>query len=164
MKVASSTMDQLDGKDMNIAIILSRFNDSIGNRLHNNVVDELQNLNVDESDIRAVRVPGALELPLAAQELAKTRKYDAIIALGVVIRGETFHFELVCQESHRGLMDVSLKTKTPVIFGVITAENEQQAVARAEADQMNKGKEYARAAIEMALLMKQLRSNENDVE
>lgn len=157
-------MDQLDGKDMNIAIILSRFNDSIGNRLHNNVVDELQNLNVDESDIRAVRVPGALELPLAAQELAKTRKYDAIIALGVVIRGETFHFELVCQESHRGLMDVSLKTKTPVIFGVITAENEQQAVARAEADQMNKGKEYARAAIEMALLMKQLRSNENDVE
>lgn len=158
MKTATSTPDNLDGAGLKIGILLSRFNDSIGNTLLENVVKTLTSRGVEESDVKTARVPGALELPLAAQELIAHHHLHAVIALGVIIKGKTYHFELVCQESHRGLMDVSLATKTPLVFGVITANNKEQAIARAEETQMNKGKEYAESAIEMALLMKQLRN------
>lgn len=153
MKIASSTPENLNGNGLKIAIILSRFNDSIGSALMENTVDTLKSHGVDESDISITLVPGALETPLVAQKLAKKKQYDAIIALGVVIRGETYHFELVANESHRGLMNVSLENDIPVIFGLIMADNPDQAIARAEKDQLNKGKEYAESAIEMARLM-----------
>lgn len=163
MKIESSTPDDLNGKGLKIAIVLSRFNDSAGNELLKNTVKELQNLGVEENDIILERVPGALELPFAAQEIAR-QKPDVMIALGVVIRGETYHFELVANESHRGLMNVSLTTGIPVIFGVITANTPDQAIARASKTQLNKGKEYAQSAIEMARLAKKLREPQKKVE
>lgn len=164
MKIESSTPEDLNGKGFKIAIILSRFNDSIGSKLVDNVVETLKSKDVDESDISITLVPGALEIPIVAKQLAQKKQYDVIIALGVIIRGETYHFELVAHESHRGLMDTSLQTDTPIIFGIITAENADQAIARAEKNAMNKGKEYAESALEMARLIKQLRSSQKDVE
>lgn len=154
MKTESSTPENLNGKGLRFAIILSRFNDSIGSKLLDNVVETLESYGIDGSDINVTLVPGALETPLAAQKLSRQKKYDAIIALGVVIRGDTYHFELVCKESHRGLMNVSLQENIPVIFGIITANNIEQAIERVEKNRMNKGKEYAKAAIEMAQIMK----------
>jgi len=154
MKTSSSKPSTLNGKGLRIAIILARYNDTIGGELLKNTHATLIEHGVEESDIKALRVPGALELPLAAQIAAKTKKYHAIIALGVVIKGETAHFEHVCEQSLRGLMDVGLQTGTPVIFGVITALTEAQARDRADADKLNKGREYAETAIEMAGIKK----------
>jgi len=147
-----------DGKGLKISIILSRFNDSLGNTLLENTLVRLKELNVAEENIELTKVPGALELPLTAKLIATKKNPDAIIALGIVVKGETSHYEHVCNESHRGLMNVSLETETPVIFGVITALNEQQAIDRVEKNKMNKGKEYAETAIEMALLKNQLKA------
>ena len=140
----------LNGKNLRIAIILARYNDGIGSVLLKNTHETLLSRGVKESSVKVIRVPGALELPLAAKLAAKKKVFDAIIALGVVIKGETPHFEHVCRESLRGLMDVGLETKTPVIFGVITALNVAQARERADKNKLNKGREYAEAAIEMA--------------
>jgi 6,7-dimethyl-8-ribityllumazine synthase len=150
MKPPSSKPTTLNGKGLRMAIILARYNDSIGEELLKNTHATLIEHGVEESDIKTLRVPGALELPLAAQIAAKEKNYDAIIALGVVIKGETAHFEHVCEQSLRGLMDIGLQTETPVIFGVITAFTEAQARDRADADKLNKGREYAETAIEMA--------------
>jgi 6,7-dimethyl-8-ribityllumazine synthase len=152
MKTASSS-PKLNGKDLRIAIILARYNDSIGMELYENALATLLKHQVQPENIKLIRVPGALELPLAAKLAAKTRKYGAIIALGVVIKGETSHYELVCENSHRGLMDAGLETGTPVIFGVITALNEQQARERADKDKLSKGREYAQSALEMAQIV-----------
>ncbi|MBU0668008.1 6,7-dimethyl-8-ribityllumazine synthase [Patescibacteria group bacterium] len=157
MKIKSSKPENLNGKGLKIAIILSRFNDSIGDRLFENTIKTLKECSVDKVEV--VRVPGALEIPLAAQEVAGKNHYDAIIALGVVIKGETYHFELVCENSHAGILDTSLKTRTPIIFGVITAFTPDQALQRCD-----RGTDYAHSAIEMALLMKELRQNKKDVE
>lgn len=132
-----------------IAIILPRFNDKLGSTLLANTIDELVQLGVKESDIKTYRVPGTLELPFATEKVATSKKFNAIIALGIVIRGETSHFELVTQTAHAGLIDVSLAHGIPVIFGILAVENEKQAVARVEKSKMNKGKEFAQAAIEM---------------
>lgn len=156
MKTASSKPVKLEGKGLRIAIILARYNDGIGGELLKNTCATLVRHGVGESDVKIIRVPGALELPLAAKLAAKTGKFHAIIALGVVIKGDTPHFEHVCRESLRGLMDVGLQTETPVVFGVITALNEQQARDRAEKSKLNKGREYAETAIEMAGLAKSL--------
>ena len=152
MKTSQSHPGKLNGKSLHIAIILSRYNDGIGSKLLKNTHETLITHGVKESDIKIMRVPGALELPLAAKLAAKTKNFDAIIALGVVIKGETPHFEHVCRESLRGLMDAGLETETPVIFGVITALNEKQARERADKNKLNKGREYAEAAIQMAKL------------
>lgn len=159
MKIESSNAENLNAKGLKIAVVLSRFNDSIGGKLHDNATKTLLEHGLEEADITTIRVPGSLELPLASKKAAQTGKFDAIIAIGVVIRGGTIHFELVCNESHRGIMNASLETGIPIIFGVLTAENQEQALERAEATGLNRGKEYAEAAIEMALLMKQLHSN-----
>ena len=164
MKIESSSADNLNAQGLKIAIVLSRFNDSIGGKLHDNASKTLTSHGVAQADITTIRVPGSLELPLACKKAAQTGKFDAIIALGVVIRGGTIHYELVCNESHRGIMNASLETGLPIIFGVLTAENQEQALERAEATGLNRGKEYAQAAIEMALLMKQLHSGKKDVE
>jgi len=150
MKTAQSQPTNLNGKGLRIAIILSRYNDGIGSELLKNTHETLLSHGVKERDIKVLRVPGALELPLAAKLAAKTKNFDAIIALGVVIKGETPHFEHVCRESLRGLMDAGLETEIPVIFGVITALNVAQARERAEKGKLNKGREYAETAIEIA--------------
>jgi 6,7-dimethyl-8-ribityllumazine synthase len=150
MKLSTSNPQNLNGKNLRIAIILARYNDAIGEELLKNTHDTLIEHGVAESNIKTFRVPGALELPLTAKLIAKKKNFDAIIALGVVIKGETAHFEHVCEQSLRGLMDVGLMTETPVIFGVITALNEKQARDRADKDKLNKGREYAETAIEMA--------------
>lgn len=152
MKLHSSQANlyEKSGKYLRIAIILSRFNDSLGNILYQNTLDRLLQLGIYKKNIKLLRVPGALEIPLTAKLLACQKKYDVIIALGVVIKGKTPHFEHVCRETYRGLMNVTLETKTPIIFGVITAINIQQANHRIAKNKLNKGKEFAESAIEIA--------------
>jgi 6,7-dimethyl-8-ribityllumazine synthase len=157
MKISQSKAKKLQGKGLKIAVILSRFNDDIGNELLKNTETTLLKNGVATQNIKVVRVPGALEIPFAAQIVAKRKKYDAIIALGVVIKGATPHFEYVSQECYRGLMEVSLKNEVPIIFGVLTVLNEKQARERTSKNRMNKGEEYALAALEMARFSRNLK-------
>ncbi len=145
------------GKNLKIAIILARYNDHLGSQLLKNTLENLQKQGVQQKNISVVRVPGALEAPLMAEVLAKTKKYQALIALGVVIKGETAHFKHVCAQSYRGLMDVSLKNHLPVIFGILTVLNEKQARERIDKKRMNKGLEYAEAALEMAGILHKMK-------
>ena len=141
----------LDGAGLKLAVVVSRYNAPLCERLLAGALGELASLGVSPADIDTVRVPGALEIPLALQWLAQSGRYDALIALGAVIRGETYHFEIVSNESSRGLMDVQLETGVPVANGILTTENEAQADAR-----ISKGAEAARVAVEMARLHKAL--------
>lgn len=135
-------------KNLKIAIILPRFNDELGSELLENTQKQLTVLGVKSTQV--YRVPGALELPYAALKIAKAKKQSAIIALGIIIRGETKHFDIVAEEAHRGLMKVSLENDIPVIFGILAVENKKQALDRVRSDRMNKGAEFAEAAVEMA--------------
>ena len=141
--------------DCRIAIVMSRYNSFIGERLLAGCLKTLAAAGVDEGQITLTHVPGAFEIPLAAKCLAATRDYDAIIALGAVIRGETAHFDLVCTECARGLTDVALKAQLPVIFGVLTVENTEQALARSDVEN-NKGSECGSAALDMISVLRQL--------
>lgn len=145
----SANTSKTAAKKLRIAILLPRFNDELGSELLANTENQLATLGVEKVDI--YRVPGALELSFAALKIARAKKHHAIIALGIIIRGETKHFDLVAEESHRGLMKVSLEQNIPVIFGVLATENEKQVIDRVRADRMNKGKEFADAAVEMTL-------------
>lgn len=142
----------LDGKKLAIGIVQARFNEGITNALYEACHAELLALGVQEKNIKRVTVPGALEVPIALQALAEQDDFDALIALGCIIRGETYHFELVCNESGAGVTRVSLETHTPIANAILTTENVSQAVARQE----EKGKDAARAAIEMAHLLAQI--------
>ena len=135
-------------------IILSRFNDFIGSKLLDGAIDELRRHGVSEDNIEIVRVPGAFEIPLAALNFAKTGHYNAIITLGAIIRGATSHYDYVGAELSKGIANVSLQTEIPVIFGVLTTENIEQAIERAGTKAGNKGSEAAKTAIELANLMK----------
>ena len=135
-------------------IILSRFNDFIGSKLLDGAIDELRRHGVSEDNIEIVRVPGAFEIPLAALKFAKTGRYNAIITLGAIIRGATSHYDYVGAELSKGIANVSLQTEIPVIFGVLTTENIEQAIERAGTKAGNKGSEAAKTAIEMANLVK----------
>ncbi len=143
---------ELDGRNLRIGIAQSRFNASLTDRLAQACRDELRNMGVEERHIRLVKVPGALELPLALAALAQSDDFDALIALGCVIRGETYHFELVADQSAAGVIRVSLDNDIPVVNAILTVENEAQAWARAEV----KGRDAARVAVEMANLMEDL--------
>ena len=142
----------LSGKGMRVGIVWSRFNEELVRQLLTACDEQLVDLGVAAEDIHVVSVPGALEIPLALQTLAferrglAGRRYDALVALGCVVRGETFHFEIVSTESARGILDVQLETGIPVANGVLTTDNEAQAAERAPV----KGAEAARVAIEMA--------------
>jgi 6,7-dimethyl-8-ribityllumazine synthase len=139
------------------AIVISRFNDFIGNSLLEGAVDELKRVGgVKEEDITVVYVPGAVELPLAAKRLAMKKEHDAIIALGVIIRGGTPHFDLVANESNKGLASVSLDYDIPVAFGVLTTESIEQAIERAGTKMGNKGGEAALGALEMVNVLEQI--------
>ncbi len=136
----------LDGSGLSVAIVQARFNADITGKLAESCLAELAALGVEPDNIRHVTVPGALEVPVALQALADTDEYDALIALGCIIRGETYHFELVANESGAGVSRVSLDTSLPVANAILTVENEAQAWARAE----DKGRDAARVAVEMA--------------
>ena len=140
----------LSGKGLAIGIVMSRFNQDIGEALLAACVAELRRLGVQDEDIDLATVAGALEIPLVLQNMAQSDRYDALIALGAVIRGETYHFEVVANDSSRGILDVQLDTGIPVANGVLTCENEEQAHARTR----EKGSDCARTAIESVNLLR----------
>ena len=142
----------LDGEGMRIGIVRARFNEAVTGALADACLKELAALGVAERDIRQVQVPGALEIPLALKALAESEDFDALIALGCIIRGETYHFELVANESGAGVSRVALDHLLPVANAILTVENEAQAWARAA----DKGRDAARVAVEMAQLMDDL--------
>ena len=146
----------LIGSGKNFAIVASRFNEFIVNKLISGAQDALVRHGVDDNDISLAWVPGAFEIPLTAQKLAKTGKYDAVICLGAVIRGSTSHYDYVCAEVSKGVATVGLATGTPVIFGILTTDNIEQAVERAGTKAGNKGYDAAVSAIEMANLSEKL--------
>ena len=149
---------QLIVGDARFCLVATRFNESIVENLIKGAVDTLTRHGADESQIHLVRVPGAFELPLAVKRVAKSRQYDAIVALATVIRGATPHFDYVCGECAGGLGRVSLETEIPVGFGVLTCDTIEQAIERSGTKAGNKGAEAARAAIEMVSLVRQLES------
>lgn len=138
------------------AIVVSRFNEFITSKLLGAALDGLTRHGVAESDIDTAWVPGAFEIPLVAKKLAASKKYDAIITLGAVIRGSTSHYDYVCNEVAKGVAKVQLDSGVPVIFGVVTTENIEQAIERAGTKAGNKGYDAAISAIEMANLLKGL--------
>jgi 6,7-dimethyl-8-ribityllumazine synthase len=150
-------MPELNGAGLRIAIIGARFNDHIVVPLRDGALRGLERLGVADNDITEAWVPGAFELPLAAQALAQTGKVDAIVCLGTVIRGDTPHFDYVCGEAARGIQDAQLNTGIPVMFGVLTVNTEQQAIDRSGPGIDNKGDEAAVGAVEMALLLKKFK-------
>lgn len=137
----------LDGQDLRIAIVQARFNAAITDMLTKSCLAELEALGVAERHIRLVKVPGALEVPTALQALASSNDWDALIAIGCVIRGETYHFELVANESGAGVTRVALDHEIPIANAILTVENEAQALARARVSEMNKGGGAAEAAL-----------------
>ena len=134
-------------------IIVSRFNEFITSKLLSGAVDELKRHGVKEDNIDIVWCPGAFEIPIVAKRCAKSKKYNAIIALGAVIKGSTSHYDYVCAEVSKGVASVGLETEIPVIFGVLTTDNIEQAVERAGTKAGNKGSDAAKSAIEMASLL-----------
>ncbi len=140
----------------NVAIVVSRFNEEVTSRLLQGATDELKRRDFRAEQITVVWVPGAIEIPLTAQRLAQLGKYDAIITLGAVIRGETSHYDYVCDQVSQGCQLVSLQNDIPVIFGVLTTENEEQAMARAGGAHGNKGADAAVAAVEMVSVLKKI--------
>ena len=143
-------------KDIKIAIVCSRFNEFITSKLLEGCTDGLKRRNVAEKNIDIAWVPGAFEIPLIAFKMAKSGKYDAVICVGAVIRGNTSHYDYVCNEVSKGIASVSLETGVPVLFGVLTTENIEQAIERAGTKAGNKGYDCALSAIEMVNLIKEL--------
>ena len=146
------TADKLDGRKLSIAIVQARFNESVTNALAEACRHELAALGVHEDNIRHVKVPGALEVPCALQALAESDKYDALIALGCIIRGETYHFELVANESGAAVTRLALDYQLPIANAILTTEN----LAQAQARQVDKGRDAARVAVEMANLINEI--------
>ena len=144
----------LNGKDLKIGIVVARFNDFITNKLLGGAIDTLRRHETDEANIDVAWVPGAFEIPLVAKKMAESKKYDAVICLGAVIRGSTSHYDYVCNEVSKGVAQVGLQTGVPTIFGVVTTENIEQAIERAGTKAGNKGADAAMAAMEMASLLK----------
>jgi 6,7-dimethyl-8-ribityllumazine synthase len=147
----------LDGHDLRVAIVVSRFNDMFTERLLQGALDCLSRHGVDEERVQVARVPGAFEIPVCARTLARSGRFDAVVCLGAVIRGATPHFEYVSSQVASGVMQVSLETDVPVLFGVLTTDTLEQAMQRSGSKSGNKGWEAAQAAIETANLLRELR-------
>ncbi len=155
-KKFSEIQGELNAAGLHFAVVVSRFNEFITDRLLSGALDALDRSGAGADSVDVVRVPGALELPIAAQTLAQTGRYNAVICLGTVIRGETTHFEHVSNEASKGVAAASLGTGIPISFGVLTVENLEQAVDRAGLKSGNKGFEAAMTAVEMANLLKKI--------
>ena len=145
-----------NARGLRFGVVVSRFNDFITSNLLTGALDVFSQYGVDEDDLKVLKVPGAFEIPQAAKKLCSTGNFDAIVCLGAVIRGETSHFDYICAEASRGVGQVGLEFNIPVLFGVLTTENLEQADARSGSGSSNKGRETALAAIEMATLYKKL--------
>ena len=155
-------MKTLEGKlvaqDIRVGIVASRFNEFITSKLLGGAMDGLLRHGTKEENIQVAWVPGAFEIPLIASRMAKSGKYDAIIVVGAVIRGSTSHYDYVCNEVSKGIASVSLETGVPVMFGVVTTENIEQAIERAGTKAGNKGYDCALSAIEMVNLIREMES------
>ncbi|HIZ43752.1 MAG TPA: 6,7-dimethyl-8-ribityllumazine synthase [Firmicutes bacterium] len=153
-------MKQFEGKlvsqDIRIGIVASRFNEFITSRLLGGAMDGLKRHGVREEDVHVAWVPGAFEIPLIASKMAESKRYDAVICLGSVIRGSTSHYDYVCSEVSKGIASVSLSSGVPVMFGVLTTENIEQAIERAGSKAGNKGYDCAEGAIEMVNLIREM--------
>lgn len=147
---------QLDGTDLKFGLVVSRFNDFIVRRLVDGCMDALKRNGVSEDDVEAAYVPGSFEIPVVAQKMARSGKYDAVITLGAVIRGATSHFDYVAGQVARGVSTASMETGVPIIFGVITTETIEQAIERAGTRLTNRGFEAGAAAIETVRVMQNL--------
>lgn len=147
---------KLTGKGIKVAIVAARFNEFITSKLIGGAQDILKRHEVEENDISLIWVPGAFEIPLAAKKLAASKKYDAIITLGAVIKGSTPHFDYVCAEVSKGVAHVALDSEVPVIFGVLTTNSIEEAIERAGTKAGNKGADAAMTAIEMVNLLKEI--------
>lgn len=141
---------------MKVGIVASRFNEIIVNKLLGGAIDGLVRHGVEEENITAAWVPGAFEIPVVALKMAQSGKYDAVICVGAVIRGDTSHYDYVCNEVSKGIAQAGMNSGVPVLFGVVTTENIEQAIARAGSKAGNKGYDCALSAIEMVNLMEQL--------
>tara|TARA_B100001765_G_scaffold21793_1_gene12484 strand:- start:43 stop:507 length:465 start_codon:yes stop_codon:yes gene_type:complete len=143
-------------KGLRFGVVVSRFNDFITSNLLVGTLEGFKESGVDKADLKILKVPGAFEIPQAAKKLCSTGSIDAVVCLGAVIRGETSHFDYICAEASRGIGQVGLEFNIPVLFGVLTTENLEQAIARSGSGSSNKGRETALAAVEMATLYKKL--------
>lgn len=146
-------------RKLKFAIVVSQFNRLVTEKLLDGALTRLFELDIEESQIKTVTVPGAVEIPLIAKRLAKTKCYDAIICLGAVIRGETNHYDYVCKQVSFGCQQVALEYEIPVIFGILTTKNKKQALSRAGGDQGNKGVEAVNSAIKMIDSMRETEVN-----
>lgn len=146
----------LNAAGLRFGIVVSRFNDFITSKLLSGALSAFKENGADEENVEVVRVPGAFEIPQAAKKLCSARNFDAILCLGAVIKGETPHFEYISAETSRGINQVGLEFNIPVLFGVLTTNNLDQAVARSGSDSSNKGRETALAAVEMANLYRKI--------
>ena len=146
----------ITAKDMKVGIVVARFNEFITSKLLGGALDALHRHEAKDEDIDVAWVPGAFEIPVVAKKMAESGKYDAVIALGAVIRGSTTHYDYVCNEVSKGVAQVGMQTGVPTIFGVVTTENIEQAVERAGTKAGNKGTDAAMAAMEMANLLKKI--------
>ncbi|MBM7555522.1 6,7-dimethyl-8-ribityllumazine synthase [Halanaerobacter jeridensis] len=146
---------ELVGEGLNFGIVVGRFNEFVSNKLLTGALDALKRHGVAEEDIEVAWVPGAFEIPLAAKKMAKSDKYDAVICLGAVIRGDTPHFDYVCAEASKGVAKIGLDTELPVMFGIITTDTIEQAIERSGTKAGNKGWDAAMSALEMANLMEE---------
>ncbi len=159
-KMMNPNINVIEGKlvadGIKVGIVASRFNEFIVSKLIGGALDGLLRHDVKEEDITLAWVPGAFELPLAAQKMAKSGKYDAVICLGAVIRGATSHYDLVCNEAAKGIAQVGLQTGVPIMFGVVTTENIEQAIERAGTKAGNKGYDCALSVLETVNLLKSL--------
>ena len=147
---------ELNAKGLKFGVVLSRFNDFISQRLLDGCLDALGRHGADDKAVTIAKVPGSFEIPLAAHRMAESGKYDAVICLGALIRGATPHFEYLSAEVTKGIAQASLANNVPVVFGVITTDNLEQAIERAGSKSGNKGFDAAMAAIEMARLLKKI--------
>ena len=147
---------KLVAKDMKIGIVVARFNEFITSKLLGGAMDGLIRHNVSEENIDVAWVPGAFEIPLIASKMAALKKYDAVLCLGAVIRGSTSHYDYVCNEVSKGIASISLESGIPVMFGVITTENIEQAIERAGTKAGNKGFDCAVSAVEMVNLIREI--------
>jgi 6,7-dimethyl-8-ribityllumazine synthase len=146
----------LIGTGLKVGIVVSRFNEFITSKLLGGAIDTLERHGVNNDDIEVAWVPGSFEIPIAADKMSSSGKYDAVICLGALIRGATPHFDYIAAEASKGIAQVGMKTGVPTIFGVITTENIEQAIERAGTKSGNKGSDAAMSAIEMANLFKEM--------